>query len=106
MRVAVDEEVSGSILARGKAFCSHKEKLIWTTAPEINYLACRSRAILPTFVGLRLLIIYFLIAQTNFGAIRIVLSPGRCVTQRWSAVVFQAIFCLTLNFVLKHGINS
>ena len=34
---------------RGKVFSTRKEKLIYATAPELNSLACRSRAILPTF---------------------------------------------------------
>ena len=33
-------------------FCTHKEKLIQTKDHELNCLAYRSRAILPTFVGL------------------------------------------------------
>ena len=56
VRVAIDREVSGSNPGWFKLFCTHKEKLIYATAPELNWLACRSRAILPTFVNLCLFV--------------------------------------------------
>ena len=48
----MDLEGSGSNPVGGKVFGTHKDKLIWATDPNVNCLACRSRAILPTFVGL------------------------------------------------------
>ena len=48
----MDREVSVSNPCGVEVFCSHKEKLIYTKDHELNYLACRSRTILPTFVGL------------------------------------------------------
>ena len=50
--VAMDREVSGSNPGGVEFFCTHKEKLIYNKDHELNCLACRSRAILPTFVGL------------------------------------------------------
>ena len=56
----MDREVCGSNPGGVKVFCTHKEKLIYARAPdELNCLACRSRAILPTFVGLCLRWIFF-----------------------------------------------
>ena len=46
----MDGKGSGSNPGGEKFFCTHN--LISATAPELNCLACRSRAILPTFVGL------------------------------------------------------
>ena len=48
----MDWEVSGLNPGGVEVFCTHKEKLIYTKDQELNCLACRSRAILPTFVGL------------------------------------------------------
>ena len=45
-------EDSGSNPGGVEVFCTHKEKLIYTKGHELNCLACRARAILPTFVGL------------------------------------------------------
>ena len=50
--MVMDREVSGSNPVGVKVFCTHKEKLSWTKDHELNSLACRSRAFLPTFVGL------------------------------------------------------
>ena len=48
----MNREVSGSNPGGAEVFCTHKEKLIYTKDHELNCLACRSRAILPSFVGL------------------------------------------------------
>ena len=48
----MDREVSGSNPGGVEISCTYKEKLIYTKDHELNCLACRSRAILPTFVCL------------------------------------------------------
>ena len=39
------------VAAWSAVFCTHKEKLIKDTAPELNYLDSRARAIFLTLVG-------------------------------------------------------
>ena len=41
VRVLKDREGKGSNAVGGKGFCTHKEKLILATDPELNCLACR-----------------------------------------------------------------
>ena len=49
----------------GRGFCTHKEKLIYTKDHELNCLACRSRAILPTSVGLCFTLDILIFARRN-----------------------------------------
>ena len=57
----MDREVIGTNPGGVEFFCTHKEKLIHAKDHELNCLAGRSRAILPTFVGLCLKLLLLII---------------------------------------------
>ena len=83
----MEREVSGTNPGGVEDFCTHKEKWIYTKDHELNYLACRSRAILPTFVGLCLIAalifsagyysapIFFLLRRIKKFSLYLILPP-------------------------------
>ena len=69
--MTMDREVSGAKPGGIEVFCTYKEKLIYTKYHELNCLACRSRAILPTFVGLCLgtvVLVWYRLLMADFNS--------------------------------------